>query len=107
MNNTSTPERIIAGKVTCESCSCIWFMVAPEIAEPPYECPQCRQFNGYFNPRCKVYGTAIKEDKKSTIWIDGYSRRFEGENLRQASISLKEAVKYLWRGDTSLMEAIT
>jgi hypothetical protein len=106
MNSTSTPERMIAGEATCKSCGHVWFIVAPEIAEPPYECSKCGQMSGYCHTTWKVYGTLIEGEEKSTIWIDGYSRKFEGETLMQACIPLKEAFQHLCQGDTSLFEAI-
>jgi predicted RNA-binding Zn-ribbon protein involved in translation (DUF1610 family) len=106
MSNVTTPERIIAGEATCKSCDYVWFLVAPEIAEPPYECPKCGQSSGYCSHTWKVYGTILECDEKSTIWIDGYSRRFEGETLMQACIPLKQAVEHLIQGDTSLFEVI-
>lgn len=103
--NTEVPERIIAGEATCKSCGYVWFLVAPEIAEPPYECPHCGKTEGYCSPTWKVYGTAIESEQNSTIWVDGYSRKFEGETLMQACVLLKTAVIALASGDESLFEA--
>jgi hypothetical protein len=101
-----TLDRAIAGEATCKACGHVWFILCPEVAEPPYECPNCPQNQGYCHPTWKVY-CSVKEDLDGAkIWVDGFSRVFSGKTLMEAAIPLKAAIEALCIGDTTLMEAI-
>jgi hypothetical protein len=101
-----TLERAIAGEATCKACGHVWFILCPEVAEPPYECPNCPQNQGYCHPTWKVY-CSVKEDLDGAkIWVDGFSRVFSGRTLMEAAIPLKAAIEALCIGDTTLLEAI-
>lgn len=99
----TTKERAIAGEATCKNCGKVWFLFAPEIAEPPFECGGCYQFAGYCSTTWKVYCSVEEREDGAKIWVDGHSRVFEGNTLMEAAIQLKEAVEALCSGDSCLL----
>lgn len=99
-----TTERAFLGEVTCSYCKNVWAALLPEITEPPYECPCCGNEGGYCSPTWKLYCSVEESPDSATIWVDGFSRFFQGKTLMECAIQFKVAFDQMLAGDTSFFE---
>lgn len=100
----ATAERAFLGEVTCCHCKNVWAALIPEIAEPPYECSRCGKDGGYCSPTWKLYCSVEESSNSATIWVDGFSKTFQGKTLMECTIAFKQAFEAMLAGDTSLFE---
>lgn len=93
-------QRVVVVMGTCARCGKVAATVAPEIAEPPYQCSRCRNQTNYPSLSPKFYCTVDENQERAIVWVDGWDEPLVSKTLHDALHPVHVEIDRLWRAES-------